>query len=625
MISRVDQGGRARQKGWAELGKFLGRELVSLEDASRKRLLAVWEAIRGAERDLDDVLVIGLVGGTGVGKSTLINALAGDAISTSGDRRPTTDRVIAYRHERTLLPSLLPHTDIAEPQRIHRSAPLERVVVLDFPDFDSVERTHNAVLERYFSHLDVLIVLVDDVKYGDARLFDLLGGLPQSHENRHIVLNKIDSLRSRYPDSWEEVVRKILADLRGKLRQHARLDLAENHFMALSALVAYESRVANGPENRHSDGAAGAFDRFIELLEAYQAERRRRAAKEMNIGARQRALLSDVYETSGVERHAPRVESAARLIGEKRHDLRRSIAVLSGTVLSAEERRALASERLGQSAQAFGFPIDFLLTLKAQLPWRRKRRRARSSVQSAGGLSTARLRRHFRAYLEAVQNALRDLRLEVGDAIPVARGKGQAAAPSTHVGKGLRVCEAPGEGQGLFLAPVRELQRHLSDWEAKFERRWSIWNHLLPLLVASGFFLSVTQPALEAGVEQWAADGQIAWGEMGKELLLSLVGALSPVFLLSTVIMIVLAYGVTAIVAWTRQIQRLERVFRRAEMNAGEVVRSDGDGQLQEFENETTAWLDERDELERLVGTGLLEEEPRTAAAETVEERSETV
>ena len=64
MISRADQGGRAGQKGWEELGKFLGRELVSLEDAPRKRLLAVWEGIRGAERDLDDVLVIGLLGVT---------------------------------------------------------------------------------------------------------------------------------------------------------------------------------------------------------------------------------------------------------------------------------------------------------------------------------------------------------------------------------------------------------------------------------------------------------------------------------------------------------------------------------------------------------------------------------
>ena len=132
-------------------------------------------------------------------------------ISTSGDRRPTTDRVIVYRHERTLLPALLPHADIAEPQRVHASPPLERVMVLDFPDFDSVERTHHEVLERFFPRLDVLIVLVDDVKYGDARLFELLGSTLR--HPRHLGREALDVLRLFHQQALRDEEREVRIDV----------------------------------------------------------------------------------------------------------------------------------------------------------------------------------------------------------------------------------------------------------------------------------------------------------------------------------------------------------------------------------------------------------------------------
>ena len=101
----------SERPGWQRLGETLARKLVVIDSATRAELLDAWKDINEAERNLDDRLVLALVGGTGVGKSTLINALARERISTSGDRRPTTDRVIVYRHETTTLP--LRHAHLA--------------------------------------------------------------------------------------------------------------------------------------------------------------------------------------------------------------------------------------------------------------------------------------------------------------------------------------------------------------------------------------------------------------------------------------------------------------------------------------------------------------------------------
>ena len=46
-----------------------------------------------------EALYVGLIGGSGVGKSTLINAIAGEQISRPSDRRPFTDKIVTYRHK----------------------------------------------------------------------------------------------------------------------------------------------------------------------------------------------------------------------------------------------------------------------------------------------------------------------------------------------------------------------------------------------------------------------------------------------------------------------------------------------------------------------------------------------
>ena len=53
-------------------------------------------------------LVVALFGGTGVGKSSLLNRLAGEPIARAGIQRPTSREVTVYVHESVELATLPP-------------------------------------------------------------------------------------------------------------------------------------------------------------------------------------------------------------------------------------------------------------------------------------------------------------------------------------------------------------------------------------------------------------------------------------------------------------------------------------------------------------------------------------
>ena len=81
-------------QGFLTQGSFF-----ALTPEEREGLLASSQKLLDRLNTLSDqVLVAGLVGGTGVGKSTVMNALAGADIASTSHRRPNTDRVLLYRH-----------------------------------------------------------------------------------------------------------------------------------------------------------------------------------------------------------------------------------------------------------------------------------------------------------------------------------------------------------------------------------------------------------------------------------------------------------------------------------------------------------------------------------------------
>jgi len=136
------------------------------------------------------LLVIMLMGGTGVGKSTLLNALAGGAIAQASFARPTTRDPVVYYHE-----SIQPHRLDPALQRCrlasHDRANLEQKIIVDTPDLDSNDLSNREKLINLLPVADIVLYVGSQEKYHDKLGWEMF----LKHRQRRafaFVLNKWD-------------------------------------------------------------------------------------------------------------------------------------------------------------------------------------------------------------------------------------------------------------------------------------------------------------------------------------------------------------------------------------------------------------------------------------------------
>jgi energy-coupling factor transporter ATP-binding protein EcfA2 len=125
--------------------------------------------------DLDAPLLVVLLGSTGSGKSSLLNALAGAAVSPSGVLRPTTRRPIAVAHPDDIGGRM---ATVAERSGlvIRRDDHARRgLVIVDAPDFDSVEADNRDQAMALLEVADLVIFITTATRYADQVPWGVLG------------------------------------------------------------------------------------------------------------------------------------------------------------------------------------------------------------------------------------------------------------------------------------------------------------------------------------------------------------------------------------------------------------------------------------------------------------------
>ena len=172
----------------------IGRATGIVADADIKAATAVADRVRERRGFLGDTLVIALAGGTGSGKSSLLNAIAGREVAEAGVLRPTTEQALAWipTDPEPGLVELLDRLDI---DARYEQDLLPKLAIIDLPDHDSVVLQHHQIVERLLPEVDAVVWVFDPQKYRDPIIHDeYISQLLEYQEQFLFVLNQIDLL-----------------------------------------------------------------------------------------------------------------------------------------------------------------------------------------------------------------------------------------------------------------------------------------------------------------------------------------------------------------------------------------------------------------------------------------------
>jgi GTP-binding protein EngB required for normal cell division len=162
--------------------------------------------------------VVTLAGGTGSGKSSLFNALAGANFSPAAVTRPATRNAHACVWGMQGAAPLLDWLGVERRYRYARASALDAgetalggLLLLDLPDHDSVAAGAATAVDRLISLADLMVWVLDPQKYADAAVHNrFLSKMARHASVTAVVLNQSDLLTPQQAHDCEEDLRRLL-------------------------------------------------------------------------------------------------------------------------------------------------------------------------------------------------------------------------------------------------------------------------------------------------------------------------------------------------------------------------------------------------------------------------------
>jgi hypothetical protein len=259
--------------------------LFLMSGEARDSFLQETEILLEKANQPGEALYVGILGGTGVGKSTLINALAGNEISGSSDKRPFTDRAVVYRHKDTPRGLEKVSALMRENDAVHDSDIIKNLVLLDLPDFDSIEQDNREAVLEILSCLDCIVWVVSPEKYADVVFYRFVGQTLINRENFTFVLNKADELVSADAADPHSKLKEVLGDFTFRLKHEAGIE--QPRVFILSAAQEVDGR--NGEPVLDSE-----FKRFRSFLMVRRDAKEIASVKTVNLMEETRHLLNEL-------------------------------------------------------------------------------------------------------------------------------------------------------------------------------------------------------------------------------------------------------------------------------------------------------------------------------------------
>ncbi|MCD4727651.1 MAG: hypothetical protein K8R46_08315, partial [Pirellulales bacterium] len=334
---------------------------------------------------LEAPLVVATLGGTGAGKSALLNALLGAEVLRTGRSRPTTTRpTLVCRPDIT--PEML-GIDPAIVELIHRDLPaLRNLVLVDCPDPDTTEEenlpspfgkgtggeegnlpspfgrgaggeggnSNLARLREILPHCDVLLVVATQQKYRSARVADEL--TTAARGARVVFIQTHADLDDDIRDDWRKALGwddSCTAIPGGDSATVAPTENPDHIFLVDSLIALDDAQTSKQPRGEFAD----LLDLLTRRMAGAAANRIRRA----NF----LDLMADTLDScrQRIEEALPSVQETQAAVEERRGLMARRIAAGMQTELLTN-RRQWENRLLGQAASRWGLsPFSLVLRI----------------------------------------------------------------------------------------------------------------------------------------------------------------------------------------------------------------------------------------------------------------------